>query len=114
VTAVLGSCSDGLFACTDELRVRFDAHSAEIVVGQQLTPTARLGTCGGRKWSDAELVLTSYDTSVVRVLPGDSVLVGVAPGATAVDVSEKSGFTIGLIAVRVHPLIAVVAPTSAP
>lgn len=99
---VTASCSRTLEACTTELGIHIDPREATLGVGEALRPDVETSTCGGSiRGVPIGLTLVSQDPAIASV--DDDTIIGVAPGATAVDVRSNEDGHLGVISVRVSP-----------
>ena len=64
---VAASCSDIPTVCTAELRVRTTPTSIQLSVGETVTVSVALSTCGGKQKLSDTFVWSADDTAIVRV-----------------------------------------------
>lgn len=88
LAAAAAGCDDPLTptACTRELRIDVRPEAPVLEVGQSLTATVRLSSCGGREQLEDRFSWRIADAAVATVDPRSGRLTGVTPGTTALEV----------------------------
>jgi hypothetical protein len=98
----LAACSSPL-VCTSELRVALSPTDTTLRVAQELEPSLRLASCGGRQSLPVRIALSSSDTNVVRIEPGAHRVRAVGPGTAQVIVTDSTYGHVGDVHIVVTP-----------
>lgn len=84
LTFLLGSCASTY--CTLELEARLDPKAVTLAIGESLTPTVGLYTCGGRETVDDTFVWTSKNLQVASVERTGGKIMALTAGQAKVEV----------------------------
>lgn len=96
------SCDDGVTVCTRELSEEITPTAATLLVGQELRPEYRVGSCGNPPSQLVQITLRPEAPGIVETIDTGSALRAIAPGATSVTVVDRN-FEVGQIAITVVP-----------
>lgn len=92
VLLVLLTLAPALGGCACTLETRFDIEPDNIVlaVGESVTPTITVTSCGGRVVEAEKFTWTSYDPQIATVNKTTGEIVGVHAGVTEVEAEGPS------------------------
>jgi Bacterial Ig-like domain (group 2) len=99
--AVLASCV-GLGDCTDELGISIKPTASTLAVGQTVSPTVRLSSCGGREHFTDAFTWRTADSAVVAVDSLSGRISARAPGVAHVEVRGARYGQLGEVVVTVR------------
>jgi hypothetical protein len=99
----LMSCIDIAGGCDASLGVRTTPASAQLAVGQSVTPSVHLTGCGGRKTLTDTFSWAAEDSTVVRVDSTSGRITARQPGSTIVNAIGRMYGRVAAIPVSVVP-----------
>jgi uncharacterized protein YjdB len=104
VIALVGAC--GMLVdpvCTSELGWEITPTARTLAVGQTLTPSGTIVTCGGRDREPAQLVLVITDSTIVTLAADARSVTAVGLGTAQVLATDARYGPLGYITVTVVP-----------
>lgn len=97
---LLGSCNSYFF-CTAELEIRLEPTSVTLEVGETVTPTLELYTCGGSQRVPDTFVWTADEPQIASVDETNGTITSRSPGQTTVAVAGQTYGNLGTVEVTV-------------